>query len=108
MNRDDLLKDGGYSSRKFTFAVLTSIELAILGLFAAKYPSLQVVYSTMSGALLGVLALYLGGNVASRHVTLKTANIPTDKPDDSDDSDDSEDSDNKGKSNDPDDDSVAC
>ncbi len=66
-----ILKDGGVKSRKLWLAVGTSVAIVISGVVAAKFPTIGPLYDTMVGGLLGVLALYLSGNVATKYTLSK-------------------------------------
>lgn len=60
--------DGGMSSRKFLLALSTQILLVVVALLTEKIPALVPLYATIAGSLVGVLAVYSGGNVATRWV----------------------------------------
>lgn len=60
--------DGGLTSRKLWLAVLTQVFLVLVALLTTAIPSLAPLYSTIAGSLVGVLAIYCGGNVATRWV----------------------------------------
>lgn len=65
------IRDGGMKSRKFWFAIGTSALLFVGGLVAASCPAFGANYETLTGGLLGVLAIYLGGNVGAKYVLKK-------------------------------------
>lgn len=60
--------DGGYSSRKLWYGIGTSIAILAGGVFYAFCAGFRPGYETMIAGLMGVLALYTGGNVAAKHV----------------------------------------
>ena len=64
-------RDGGYASRKFWFAVGTAVLIFLGGILSGVWQLFGPHYETMISGLCGVLGLYLGGNVAATHVTLK-------------------------------------
>lgn len=66
-----------YSSRKFLLTVIAMIVLTaftVSGLFFSSTVSLLPIYS---GALLGILSLYFGGNIMNKYVVNKTGQIVT-------------------------------
>ena len=60
--------DETYTSRKFLFAVGTSVAMLAAWLITAFFPVFRVGLEVLFGGLLGVLTLYLTGNVASSHL----------------------------------------
>lgn len=70
------LKDGGARSRKLWLAAGTSLGIVGVALLAARIPALVPLFDTLVGGLLGVLALYLGGNVAAKQVLKKQSSAP--------------------------------
>lgn len=64
-------KDGGYASRKLWYSVGTSIAIVVVGTFSGFWPPFRPGLETVVGGLLGVLALYLGGNVSNKWVVAK-------------------------------------
>lgn len=54
-------KDGGYRSRKFVFSVICLVSVLVAGLVCPAAMMPEVVTG-----ILGVCALYIGGNVANR------------------------------------------
>ncbi len=50
-------------SKKFLLSIITSGLIFITGMLAGRFPSLQPHLQSVYGALLGVLAIYTGGNV---------------------------------------------
>ena len=59
------------ASRKFVFAVGTSVAIFIGGLIAAAWIKFGTSYEVMISGLLGCLGLYLGGNVTSKFMVAK-------------------------------------
>lgn len=57
--------DGGITSRKFLFAVGTSVAIFLGAGIAAHWVSFGTNYETLIGGLLGCLGLYLTGNVTN-------------------------------------------
>lgn len=74
--------DGGAASRKLWLSVFTQVLIMIAALASTAIPSLQPLFSTLSGSLVGVLALYIGGNVGTRwvHSPDATADKPVSAP----------------------------
>src|SRR5579859_6907142 len=77
-------KDGGYASRKFWFAVGTSMLIFVGSILSGLFKMMGPHYDTMISGLIGVLGLYLTGNLGSRWVTSKAiagtvAPAPTDQ-----------------------------
>ncbi len=70
--------DGGLASRKLWITVLTMVLLVVVALLTTKIPSLVPLYATISGSLIGALAIYCGGNIATRWVHKDT--MDGDKP----------------------------
>ena len=64
-------RDGGLASRKFVFAVGTSIAIFLGGLIAAAWAKFGPSYEVMISGLLGCLGLYLGGNISSKWMTAR-------------------------------------
>lgn len=60
--------DGGFKSRKLLFAILTSLLIFGGGILAGKFQWFGPHYETMIGGLIGVLTVYLTGNVGSRWI----------------------------------------
>jgi hypothetical protein len=63
--------DGGMSSRKLWYGIGTSLAIVLGGVFFAFVPGFRTGYDTYIAGLMGVLALYVGGNVANKHVVAK-------------------------------------
>ena len=63
---DDTSHDGGYSSRKLWYSIGTSGLIFIGAILSGKWSVFGPHYETMISGLIGVLALYLGGNVSNR------------------------------------------
>lgn len=76
---NEWMKDGGIKSRKLWFAVGATGLIFVGNLIAAKWIGFSANYETMVGGIIGVLTVYLTGNVASRWSAGKTA-APTPNP----------------------------
>lgn len=63
--------DSGLSSRKLWFGIGTSAAIVLGGIFYAFVEGFRTGYETYIGGLMGVLALYVGGNVANKHIVSK-------------------------------------
>lgn len=62
--------------RKFKLSAAALITLLVsLGIFA-QATSLLVIYPEFVTGVLGILAIYCGGNVSNKFVTSKNNNIP--------------------------------
>lgn len=61
--------DGGAKSRKLWFSLYTSSLIVLSGYVCSILPAMVPLFDTMVGGLVGVLALYLGGNVGARFAT---------------------------------------
>lgn len=68
--RRSLFSDGGIRSRKMWFGVGVCLAMALGGLAAAKVATFAPSYEVFVGGLLGVYAIYCGGNVGAK-VALK-------------------------------------
>lgn len=64
--------DGGLASRKLWFAVFTSLAVVLGAAAAVKWPLFSPNYEVMIGGLLGVLGIYLTGNLGAKYVLGKT------------------------------------
>lgn len=70
---------GGMASRKFLYAIGTSLLIFTGALLAAWWPALGLgIYELLITGLLGALGLYLGGNVTSKLVTARQIKAPVD------------------------------
>jgi membrane protein DedA with SNARE-associated domain len=76
------LKDGGVKSRKLWYSVGTSVLIFGAGLIAARWTAFQPSLATIVGGLLGALSLFIGGNVAGKHVLGKVAPTQPSQPTD--------------------------
>ncbi len=63
--------DKGLASRKLLYGIGTSIAIIVGGIFYAFCAGFRTGYETYIAGLMGVLALYTGGNVAAKHVISK-------------------------------------
>lgn len=68
-------KDGGMASRKFVFAVGTSVFIFLGAVIAARWASFGPHFDTLISGLLGCLGLYLGGNVTSKFMMAKQMKV---------------------------------
>lgn len=64
--------DGGYASRKFWFSVGTVAVILLEAALCGLWPALIPLYGEMVGGTLGVLALYVTGNVSSKWLIAKS------------------------------------
>lgn len=58
--------DGGMSSRKLWFAVITSAFIFAGAALAGIWPMFSPNYDAMVGGLLGALTIYVGGNLGAK------------------------------------------
>lgn len=63
--------DSGFNSRKLWFAIGTSMLIFLGAILSGVWNLFGPHYETMISGLIGVLGLYLTGNVSSRYVTAK-------------------------------------
>jgi hypothetical protein len=70
--KDVDLADGKYRSRKFWLTIVALALIVGVAMVSAFFAPIQAVYATMVSGVLGVCALYFGGNVAAKHVLHKT------------------------------------
>lgn len=63
--------DGQYKSRKLWLTIVAIVLIVGAAIASAFWLPLQAVYATMVSGILGVCALYFGGNVAAKHVLCK-------------------------------------
>lgn len=77
--------DGGYASRKLWFGIGTSTVICLLAILGAWIlPELLPQLPTVIGGLIGVLGIFVGGNLGSkflvsRHEVQMSGLITTDK-----------------------------
>src|SRR5262245_8154424 len=64
--------DGGMQSRKLLLAGSAMILMSVAWFLTGKWTALAVTYDSLIGGLLGVLGLFIVGNVATKHVISKT------------------------------------
>lgn len=74
--RTEIHKDGGWKSRKIWFGVGTQLMILAGAFVAAKMSTFGPFYSEMVSGLVGVCAIVLTGNVATKWVASK---MPQDK-----------------------------
>lgn len=63
------------NSRKFLLTIFCVIILIGMALGSALIESLQIVFPTFVGGILGILSLYFTGNVMHRYVSNRTMNV---------------------------------
>lgn len=64
--------DNGYASRKLWFSIGTSALIVIGAAVVGFLPSAAPVYPEMVMGLLGVLTVFVGGNLGAKFLTGKT------------------------------------
>lgn len=62
-----------YKSRKFWFAMWSTLLIFLGGFLGAKIAGFAPLYDTMVGGIVGVVAAFLTGNVVGKWVTTKVA-----------------------------------
>lgn len=60
-----------YSSRKFLMALLAMLLVTIVSLFGGKWAGIAGILPIFIGGILGILSIYLTGNVANKYVISK-------------------------------------
>jgi hypothetical protein len=74
---EKLLHDGGWKSRKLTYAAGTSAAIVGLGVLAGgPLPGLAPILNTVVGGLIAVLSIYTGVNFAGQWNVSKLAQAP--------------------------------
>jgi uncharacterized membrane protein YfbV (UPF0208 family) len=74
-------EDGGFASRKFIFCVVVAGVIVAVGILAGTVlPGIAAVLTEIYGGLLGVLGLYLTGNISSTYLSAKAAAITSKAP----------------------------
>lgn len=68
-----ILIDGGFKSRKLLFSVFSTLILLAGWFVAGHWVSLQPMFSSFVGGVVGVAGLYLTGSVATKFVGVKAA-----------------------------------
>lgn len=63
--------DGGYSSRKMMMALVTMGFITVGAVSCGFWPALIPIYDTFSNGIIGALAIYTGGNAATKWVLSK-------------------------------------
>ena len=77
---DSVLDDRGFNSRKFWYAVGTSMLIFSGGLCAGHWSLFGPHYEMMMSGLIGCLTLYLGGNVTNKYMLSKLGLVAADAP----------------------------
>ena len=67
----ELLKDGGFKSRKLLIVLLGLFLVTTVAILAGKYPGIQVIFPTFCTTVTGLVAIYLGANGALKYVYAK-------------------------------------
>lgn len=62
------VNDNGISSRKFWFALFTSVAIFSGAVLATVWHGFGPNYETLIGGLIGCLAVYTGANIGSKYV----------------------------------------
>ncbi len=60
--------DGGYTSRKYWLCVGAIALLTIVGVLTIWFPAIVAIYPELIGAVLGLVTIYCGVNVANTMV----------------------------------------
>lgn len=77
---NEIIRDGGYKSRKLAFCFFAVVVMFIGACVACKCAGFASIYSTFVGGVMGVVALLLTGNVATKFVGLKAPQDPVPPP----------------------------
>lgn len=65
--------DGVYRSRKFVLTIMGLLLITLMSLTGIWYTTTAAILPTFVGGILGVLSLYMTGNVMNKYVIGKTA-----------------------------------
>ena len=71
------IDDGQYRSRKFIIALVALAILTGVTIGSIWFKGLETSLSSLTGGVLGVLSLYLTGNVATKYVVGKQVQVAT-------------------------------
>lgn len=63
--------DGGYWSRKFTLSVGMAVASIGLAVAATVWPQFSALFDELTNTLMGILAIYVGGNTATKWVSTR-------------------------------------
>jgi hypothetical protein len=74
---NDIVRDGGYKSRKLAFSFFAVITIFAGWIIAGKYPAMAALYDTFVGGVVAIAGLFLTGSVATKWVGTKA---PADPP----------------------------
>ncbi len=66
-----LTLDHSSRSRKFLLTIGALVLITIFGLIGIRYSSIEGIYPTFIGGVIGIVSIYLTGNVASKYVVGK-------------------------------------
>lgn len=72
MEDQQFKQENVYRSRKFLLTISTLILITAMAVFGMYVPSIQGVFPTYIGGILGILSLYFTGNVMTKWVVNKT------------------------------------
>lgn len=70
-----------WKSRKLHFSLLCLALITLGFVMAAYFPAAQAMYVQYVAGILGVLTLYLGGNVGNKYVVAKATPPPPEEED---------------------------
>jgi hypothetical protein len=76
---EKILHDGGFLSRKLLFSLFSVIVIFAGWLIAGHFPSLQGLFQTYVGGVVGVAGLYLTGSVATNWTATKAISAVADQ-----------------------------
>jgi hypothetical protein len=62
------LSNGSYSSRKFVLALVCLTVITIVSLLTIYSTAIAPILPSFIGGIIGVLTVYLGGNIANAHI----------------------------------------
>ena len=77
---EKILHDGGFLSRKLLFSVFSAALIFAGWLIAGHFASLQGLFQTYVGGVVGIAGLYLTGSVATNWVGTKAISASADQP----------------------------
>jgi hypothetical protein len=79
---NEIIKDGGFKSRKLWFSVFAVVALFLGAGLAAWLPSVAPLYGELVGGIVAIAGLFLTGSVATKWVGSKLAQALPPKPPD--------------------------
>lgn len=77
---EQLVKDGGYKSRKLWLAFFSIAIIFAGGVCASFWPGFSAIYTTFVNGVEVIAAAYFTGNVANKFVATKTRRKKPSKP----------------------------